>query len=199
MLAGDAGFFAVEDGGHAGDAALVLVDGRDLGLLDDFRAEHARALGHGVGNVGRIALAVFLDPDCSLHVADLEMRVALLSFLRRNLPDLDAAGAAHGGGAQQLFLAVFRQRHGNRAELAHAGGDTRLFFQPAVEVGGVFRQPGHVGAGAQLADQAGRMPGGAAGELLAFEQQYVGPAELGQVIGDRAAGDAAADDDDAGL
>jgi hypothetical protein len=41
------------------------------------------------------------------------------------------------------------------------------------------------------------MPGRAAGELLALKQQDVGPAEPGEVIGDRAAGDAAADDDDA--
>jgi hypothetical protein len=51
----------------------------------------------------------------------------------------------------------------------------------------------------QLPDQAGRMPGRAAGQLLAFEQHDVGPAELGQVIGHRAAGDAAADDDHAGI
>jgi hypothetical protein len=43
------------------------------------------------------------------------------------------------------------------------------------------------------------MPGGTGGELLALEQQHVLPAELGQVIGERAADDAAADDDDLGV
>ena len=47
-------------------------------------------------------------------------------------------------------------------------------------------------------DQPGGVPGRAAGELLALQQQHVGDAELGQVIGDRAADDAAADDDDVG-
>ena len=37
------------------------------------------------------------------------------------------------------------------------------------------------------------------GQLLALQQHDVGPAELGQMIGDRAAGNAAADDDGAGL
>ena len=41
----------------------------------------------------------------------------------------------------------------------------------------------------------GRVPGGAAGQLALLEQQHVGDAELGQVVGGRAAGDAAADDD----
>src|ERR1700730_2810625 len=42
------------------------------------------------------------------------------------------------------------------------------------------------------------MPGCAAGELALFEQDNVGEAELGQVVGDAGADDAAADDDDVG-
>ena len=66
------------------------------------------------------------------------------------------------------------------------------------QLGGVFGELGHPPRRAQLADQPGRMPGRAAGELLALQQHHVGDAELGQVIGDRAADDAAADDDDIG-
>ena len=66
------------------------------------------------------------------------------------------------------------------------------------QLGGVFRELGHPPRGAQLPDQAGGVPGGAAGELLALQQQDIGDAELGQVIGDRAADDAAADDHDVG-
>ena len=68
-----------------------------------------------------------------------------------------------------------------------------------VEVGGIFGEPRHVLRGAQLADQSRRMPGRAGGELLALKQHDVGPAELGQMIGDGAAGDAATDDDGPGL
>ena len=42
------------------------------------------------------------------------------------------------------------------------------------------------------------MPGGAAGQLPAFEQHHIRDAQLGQVVGDGAADDAAADDDDVG-
>ncbi len=48
----------------------------------------------------------------------------------------------------------------------------------------------------QLPDKAGRMPGGPAAELPLLQQDHVGPAELREMIGDRAAYDAAADDDD---
>jgi hypothetical protein len=41
------------------------------------------------------------------------------------------------------------------------------------------------------------MPGGATGEISPLEQHHVTPAELRQVIGDAAADDATADDDDA--
>jgi hypothetical protein len=52
---------------------------------------------------------------------------------------------------------------------------------------------------AQLPDQTGGMPGRAAGEAALFEQHDIRPTELGQVIGNRAADNAAADNDDAGV
>ena len=120
-----------------------------------------------------------------------------LTSLRRNLAHVDVEGAGQRGLAVDLVLALLGQRHRDRADLPHAGADAGLGLQLDVEVGRIFRQPRHVLRAAQLADQAGRMPGGAAGQLLALEQHDVGPAELGQVIGDRTAGDAAADDDGA--
>ena len=48
---------------------------------------------------------------------------------------------------------------------------------------------------AQLPDEAGRVPGGAAGEPSLLQQHDVAPAEFGQMIGDRASDHAAADDD----
>ena len=49
---------------------------------------------------------------------------------------------------------------------------------------------------AQLSDETCRVPGRAAGELLPLEQHDVFPAELNEMIGDAAADDATADDDD---
>ena len=110
---------------------------------------------------------------------------------------LDTEGPRHAGLAQELLLARLGQRDGDRTGLAHAGGEARLRLQPRVELGGVFREPRHVGRGAELRDQAGGVPGRAAGELLAFQEDHVAPAELGQVIGDGATDHTPADDDGA--
>ena len=127
------------------------------------------------------------------------MRVHLLDFGRRDLAHVDVEGARQRSLPVDLVLALLGQRHGDRADLPHAGGDTGLGLELHVEVGRIFGEPRHVLRGAQLADQPGRMPCRARGQLLALEQHDVGPAELGQMIGDRAAGDAAADDDGARL
>ena len=42
------------------------------------------------------------------------------------------------------------------------------------------------------------MPGGAGRQPVALEHEHVGPAGVGEVVGDRGADDAAADDDDSG-
>src|SRR5439155_13055219 len=64
-----------------------------------------------------------------------------------------------------------------------------------VELGAEADKLGHVGVGAELADQPRRVPRGAAGELAALQQDHVAPAEAREVIRGAAADDAAADDD----
>src|SRR3546814_20723075 len=64
---------------------------------------------------------------------------------------------------------------------------SRFRVKLRIEVGRIFGEPGHVLRATQLADQPRRMPGRAGGQLLALEQNDVGPAELGQMIGDRTA------------
>ena len=185
--------------GDAGDAAVLRVDLGHLHVLDDRRAALARALGQRHGDVGRVALAVERQMHGADHVRDVEMRIHLLDFVGRNLAHVDVEGARQRGLPVDLVLALLGQRHGDRADLAHAGGDAGLGLELDVEVGRIFREPRHVLRAAQLADQPGGMPCRARGQLLALQEHDVGPAELGQMIGDRAAGDAAADDDGARL
>ena len=198
VLAGDVSGFAAGVDVDARDAAVFAADRRHPGVLDDPDTALARATGQCLCDVGRVALAVEGNVDGADDVGGLEMRVALPHLGDRDFLDVDAVGAAHCGGPQKLLATLIRQRHRNRAALAHAGGDAGLFLQPHVELGGIAREPRHVGAGAQLADQTGGVPGRAAGELLAFQQHDVGPAKFGEMIRDRASGDAAADDDGAG-
>ena len=60
-------------------------------------------------------------------------------------------------------------------------------------------QLGDARRGSELPHETRGVVGAAAGELGALEQQHVGAAELGQMIGRRATDDSATDDDDAGL
>ena len=68
--------------------------------------------------------------------------------------------------------------------------------EPVIEVDRVAEELGDVGAGAQLTDEAGGVPGRAACQLPALEKEHVAEPHLAEMIGDRAADDAAADDDD---
>ena len=171
--------------GHAGD----------LDAFKDLRAAHPRALGQRHGDIGRVALSVQRQGDRADDVRDVQMRVFRLDLGGRNLVHLDIEDPRHGGLAQQFLMPRLGQRDRDRSDLAHAGRHACLGLQLHVKIGGILRQPRHVGRAAQLADQPRRMPGGAAGQLLAFQQHDVGPACLRQMIGHRTAGNAAPDDD----
>ena len=76
---------------------------------------------------------------------------------------------------------------------AKASGLTRLGLESLVEIAAVLGQPREVLGGAQLADEAGGVPGRAGGDVATLQQEDVAPAELRQVIGHAAAGDTSAD------
>jgi hypothetical protein len=63
----------------------------------------------------------------------------------------------------------------------------------------IFRQFRHVRRRTQLRDQASGVPCGAGGQLFSLQEDHVFPPQLGEVVRDRAADDATADDDHAGM
>src|SRR5262245_10322357 len=113
----------------------------------------------------------------------------------RDLLDVHVEGARHRCATLELFQPLACECERNRADATEAGGDTGLRLEIGIEFGAVAGEPGHVGGGPQLADEACSMPGGTACELLALEQHDIAPAELRQVIGDRATDNTATDDD----
>ena len=174
---------------------LLDADARDLRVLEDLGAAHARAAREGLRRVDGVGLTVLADEDAADEVAHLEQRPPLADLGRREQIDLETEGLAHRGAAMELLEPRRRLRDADRAVLLEARRLPRLGLERAVELGGVLGELRQVARGAQLADETRRVPGRTAGELLAFEQDDIGDADLRQVVGDRAAGHAAADDD----
>ena len=185
-------------GADAGDLPVLGQDAGDAGALADRDALVAGAPGQRGGQVGRVGPAVAGQPDRPGEVVDPHDRVELAGLVRADQLAFQLVGLGGGGRPAQLGHAVGRAGDGDAAAPPEAGAQAGLRLQPLVQLAGVLDQPGAVLRGAQLADQAGRVPGRAAGQLPLLEQQHVGPAQLGQVVGDAGADHAAADDDDPG-
>ena len=179
---------------HAGRAHPVIGHGGNLDPLDDLGARHPRALGQRHGDIGRVALPVERQMQRAGDIADLDMRIHGAHLGGGDLMHLDTKGAGNRGLPQQFLAPVGGQTQRDGADLPHARRNTGFGLELGVKICRVFRQARHVLAAAQLAHQPRRMPSGAAGQLFAFQKHDVGPAKLGQMIGDRTAGDAAADD-----
>ena len=177
------------------DPAPVGMDRIHPRMFNDGRPHRTRTLGKCQRDIGRIGLAILLDPDSPGYIADFKMRIAVLRLGGRNLLDRHAIGARHRGIAIELFLALGSQRHRYRTGGPHAGRNTGFCFQVQIKIGGIFGESRHVGGGPQLPDQSGSMPGRAAGQLLALQEHDVLPAKSGEMIGHRTARHAPTNDD----
>src|SRR5262249_8963831 len=179
--------------------AVAPEDRRHRRLLEDAHAAALGTLGERLRRVDRVGLPVLGKKDRADDVARLDQRVERRRLLRRQHLDLEAEAARHRGAAAQLLEALLRTGDAERTHLLEAGGLAGLLAEGAIEVGGVLCEARQVVRGAQLADQAGGVPGGAAGELAALQQHDVAAVPPRQMIGEAATDDAAADDDDPSL
>ena len=185
-------------GGDPGHGAAAHGDAGHGRVLADDRAALARAAGQRLGQVGRVGPAVARQPQRAHQVIGGHDRVQLGGPLRADQLAVDLVGGRGGRGPRQRGHPLGGPGHGDAAAPAEARGLAGLRLQPLVQPGRVLHQPGAGLRCAQLADQAGRVPGGAAGQLPLLQQQHVGLAQLGQVVGDAGADHPAPDDDDAG-
>jgi hypothetical protein len=91
-------------------------------------------------------------------------------------------------------IRVLRLRHAQVAHHVEARVQARLLLQRLVEFHGVVvdvaRRVGHV----EQRQKPGRMPGGAGGQLVPFQQHHILPPRPRKVIGDGRADGTAADD-----
>src|SRR5690606_35424542 len=111
--------------------------------------------------------------------------IGLSNLGRRQELHLQSEGLGHRGSALEFLQALVRQGHAQRAALAKAGFLARLGAQIYVEFSRILCEPSQVESGSELPDQTGRVPGGTARQLLSLQQNDIGPAELGEVIGHR--------------
>ena len=164
--------------------------------LDDARPALPRSARERLGQVGRVDLSVAGEPERAEHVVDLHRRPELLGTLRADHLAVQVVGDRVGGGTPELGHPVLGAGHDHAADVAVAGGESGLGLERGVQLGGVLHQPGARLGRAERPDQPGRVPGRASREPPLLEQEDVGPAQLGQVVGDRAADHSPADDDD---
>ena len=134
--------------------------------------------------------------EAPMRSSTFHQRPHALDLGGRDQLHLHAEAAGGGGEALEFGPAVLGGREAEAAGHLPAGGEAGLGFEGLVELDGALQHLGDRGRGAQLADETGGMPGGAGGELALLEQNDVGLVVLGEMIGGRAADDAAADDDD---
>ncbi len=163
------------------------------------RTTRPRALGQRQRNIGRIALPVFRQIDRAGHAFGLHVGVFRADLCRGDFLNLHAKGTGHGGLTQNFLTPRRCQRGSDRPHAFEPRCDPGFRLKRAVEFLGVFRQPRHVLRRAKLRDQPCRVPCGARGQLFAFQQHDIGPAQLGQMVRDRTADHATADDNGTGF
>jgi hypothetical protein len=188
----------------AADFTLVGEDARDLSpldakaghgaVLDDPHALLPCAARQGLGDVRGIGLAVGWQERRADQIRRVHQRPKPFRFARVEQMHLEAEATCGRRLALELDHPVVAAGEPEPAVHLPAGRLAGLRLQAVVEFDAVREEPSDVGVGPQLADEAGGVEGRAAGQLLSFEEQHVAPAEPGEMIGDRAADDAAADD-----
>ena len=183
-----------------GDADHTPAGGANGGhrrLLDDPGAGGAGARGQRQRDVRRVRVAVAGNVQSAEQVGRLEQRYAFRDRLRRHHVDLQPEHLRQRRAALEFLEAL---RVGGDGKGAAAAITRRLAgfpLQASVEFARVAGEVRHRDRLPQLAEQAGGMPGRARANPAALEQQHVGASRAREVVGDRAADHAAADDDHA--
>ena len=194
----DLGLDIAPRGAHAGHPAAVGEYPGHPGALADPGAAVARAPGQRVREVRGVGRPVARQPQRPGQVVAPHHRVQLDRPGRADQLAVQPVRGRGRRGPPQLPQPLGRAGHGDPAAPAEPGREPGLGLEPGVQLGGILHQLRQALRRAQLADQAGRVPGGPAGQLALLEQQQVGPAEPGQVVGDAGADHTAADDDHPG-
>ena len=178
---------------HLVHAAVLEGDRLDAGALLDVGAQQAGAVGQREGQLAGVEVAVLRQEGRAQHAVGAHRREQLLRLGRRDQLDRQPEALGPAGLALQLLHAGLRRRQPQAAQLVPARVLAGLVLEVGVEAHRVLHHLGQADRRAELADQAGRVPGGAVREAVLLDQHDVAPAQLGEVVEDAAAADPAAD------
>ena len=133
-------------------------------------------------------------PYAAEQAIEIDERKAALDLLRRNDLHFHAEHLGLGNGAAELDHLLGPGDEADGAGLVEADGLAGILLELPEEIGCLLMQPRLQGARAVVHELTRRVPRRAGGELVLLDEDDVFEAELRQVIGKAAAGDAAADD-----
>ena len=134
--------------------------------------------------------------DATLQVVDVEHRPVVSTSSRGNHFCFNTEHIRHRGVALKLIHPFLGSRQLEASTLQPSRIVPRFSFQPGIQLRGRFVDPRLGGAAAKLAYLPRRMPGRPGGDLVLLQQPHVAPAGLGEVVRQRTACDAAADNED---
>ncbi len=162
-------FDVAAGGGHGRDPAAI--DGAAVGLcsLQNPHSAAPGAPGQCLGQVSGVGLGVVRQPDRAGQVPGAHQRPPLARLGHRDVMRLQALRARQVDGPAKLRQPVGGRRDPERAALAPAGPEADLGLQARVEPAAVEHQLGQRRVRAELADDAGRVPGRSARELSLLE------------------------------
>ena len=183
-------------GGNQPLAIGLLRQSGDPGMPAYPGAKFTRGPRQRLGQLRRVDVAVQRVPQRTQQVMGLDEGVSLLQIAKRQDVVIQPIRLGHGLYMVELVHAVAGVRQPNRA--SHVVADRVLCRcgQLPVKRGRILLQLQDAPAGGEGGQVAGRMPGGARGELVPLQQQGVGDAHLSQMVQTTAADNTAADDDD---
>jgi hypothetical protein len=179
-------------GGELANAPAGRVDRRHTRVREYAAAALTRAVDQRGRQQRRVEIAVGRQVGAAADPVGAHQREEPLALLRREQLEREPERLGPGDLAHRLLLALGGAGQPDAAALNPAA------VELAVERHGIHHQTGQRDASAQLSDEPRGVKGGAARELAAIDQDDIALAELGQVVRDRGAADAAADDHDAG-
>ncbi len=186
-------------GADGGDPATVGLDPGCRDAFDHRGAELAGALGQRRRDAYRVGAALVGHVEPGQHIVGPGQRPHLGELARRDLGVLDAEAVHPGRLAPQRSLALRSGGHRDVADGPESRRVTSFGFQAAVQISRVpaEEERGLVGHPCR-GDESRGVPGRPCREPVLLEESDIRPAQMGEVIGDAAAGHAATDNDDPG-